>query len=189
MEGTTSKALTRATTRIARLLLALGVAAVALVVTPGTASATGGVTGIVSCYTDNLDGSYTVVVGYTSSYPDTVTLPLGPTNQAYPTRLQGAQPTVFKPGTHHAAFTVQITNADLWANARWELDGTVLQYNSLVSYATVCPSSTQMPADGNGSGPVIALAAAGLVGAVAVVRSRRRAAATTEPAAPEVTGA
>jgi hypothetical protein len=183
MEGTTRKALTRTTTRAARVLLALGVAAVALVATPGTASATGGARGIVSCYTDNHDGSYTVVVGYTSSYSSAVTRPLGRTNQTFPTRLQGSQPTVLQPGTHHAAFTVRLTNADLYQNARWELDGTVLQYSSLATYATVCPSSTQMPADGNGSGPVIALAAAGLVGAVAVVRSRRRAAATTEPEA------
>ncbi|MGY1639574.1 hypothetical protein ACI782_00370 [Geodermatophilus sp. SYSU D00703] len=189
MEGTTRKARARTTTRTARVILALGVTAVALVAAPGTASAAGGVTGIVSCYTDNLDGSYTVVVGYRSSYASPVTLPLGPANQTYPTRLQGAQPTVLQPGTHHAAFTVRITNADLWANARWELDGTVLQYNSMVSYATVCPSSTQMPADGNGSGPVIALAAAGIVGAVAVARSRRRAAATTEPTEAEATGA
>jgi hypothetical protein len=189
MDGTAREALTRTTTRAARALLVLAVAAVALVATSGTASAAGGVSGVVSCYKDNFDGSYTVVVGYRSSYPGTVTLPFGPTNRTYPERLQGAQPTVFQPGTHHAAFTVRITNADLYANARWELDGTVLRYSSLVTYATVCPSSTQMPADGNGSGPVVALAAAGLVGTVAVVRSRRRAAATAEATAPEATDA
>ncbi|MGY1737890.1 hypothetical protein [Geodermatophilus sp. SYSU D00684] len=37
-----------------------------------------------------------------------------------------------------------------------------------------CPSSAELPADGNGMGVVISLAAAGAVGGTSVVLSRRR---------------
>ncbi|RFU22255.1 hypothetical protein [Geodermatophilus marinus] len=177
MQGTQDTPLARATARLARALLVAALAAVALVAAPGTAGATGGVRGIVDCYTDHRDGSYTVVVGYVSTYGAPVTIARGSRNQAHPTRLQGVQPTTFQPGTHHGAFTVRITNADLYGDARWVLDGTTLRYQPSMTYSKVCPSATQMPADGNGTGPVIALAAAGLVGAFALHRSRRRGAA------------
>ena len=41
--------------------------------------------------------------------------------------------------------------------------------------ATACPSAAELPADGNGAGWTIALAAAALVGTVALQQERRRA--------------
>ena len=40
------------------------------------------------------------------------------------------------------------------------------------SSSQVCPSSTELPAQGNGLGPAIGVAAAGVVGAAWVLRAR-----------------
>jgi hypothetical protein len=55
----------------------------------------------------------------------------------------------------------------------WHLDGTNLA--ARLDPATACPPSTELPEEGNGTGPAIALVVAGLVGAVGVQRARRRA--------------
>jgi hypothetical protein len=56
----------------------------------------------------------------------------------------------------------------------WHLD-----QDDLIAHhgsASACPPSTELPEAGNGTGPAIALGAAGLVGVVVVQRARRRAA-------------
>ena len=87
----------------------------------------------------------------------------------------GQQPKQFATGTVHGVWTVRLTHAEIfYQNARWVLNGTTLQYSYYVQYATVCPPTTQLPADGNGTGTAVALGAAGVVGAAVLVRFRRR---------------
>ncbi|SEP30435.1 hypothetical protein [Trujillonella endophytica] len=176
MAGTGTGTVSRMRTRLTRSLTAVAVAAVAVVATPGTASAAGPVTGFLDCYRINSDSTITAVLGYTNPTGSSRTIPHGTANQFTPTRLQGSQPTTFAPGTVHAAFSVTLT----WTEAnsktgRWNLDGTVLQYVAGMENATSCPQSMQLPADGNGLGPLMVFGAAGLFGAALIARSQRRA--------------
>ena len=157
-----------------RLLLRAAVVAVvavmALVAAPGTASAKGTVVPLLDCVVANDDGSWTAVFGYQNRSGSPVRIPTGPRNKVTPATVGSPQPTTFQPGTHRGAFTVTVPRG---AGPMWHLDGTNLA--ARLGTAKACPSSTQMPAEGNGTGAAIALVAAGLVGAVAVQRSRRRA--------------
>ncbi len=49
-----------------------------------------------------------------------------------------------------------------------------LDHRVAASASRVCPASTDLPEEGNGTGPAIGLAAAGVVGAVLVHRTRKR---------------
>lgn len=176
MEGTSRTTGRRIRTRIARLAAIGLIAALATILTPGTAAASPTVTPIVDCYRDNGDGTFWVLVGYRNTGTPRA-IAHGPANQLHPQHLQGQQPNYFYAGTYHGQWTVRLTYAEIFQqDARWVLDGTTLRYSSLVQYATVCPSSTQLPADGNGLGTIMALGVAGAIGAAAVYRSRRRAA-------------
>jgi hypothetical protein len=173
MAGTSRKTGSRIRTGFARLGAIGVIAALTLVFTPGTASAAPSVTPIVDCYRDNGDGTFWVVLGYKNSYPGVKTF-TGSQNQVYPTSI-GGQPTTFYSGTYHGQWTVKLTYSQIFQqDARWVLNGTTLKYSQYVQYATVCPPSTQLPADGNGMGTVMALGAAGVFGAAVLYRSRRR---------------
>jgi hypothetical protein len=153
------------------------IALVGLAALPGTASATGThtVKPVLNCYKENPDDSWTVVVGYVNSSRKTVDIPRGPGNHALPSKFASLPPTSFRPGTVNGAFTAVVSLADLYAGARWVLDGYTLDYRAAASSSRVCPSSTELPEEGNGTGPAIGLAAAGVVGAVLVHRANRRA--------------
>ena len=185
MAGTSRKTGSRIRTGSVRLAAIGMVAALATIFTTGTASAAGEVAPIVDCYRDNGDGTFWVVLGYQGPANGQKTYNYGAANQVYPTRLQGQQPKTFAAGTVHGAWTVKLTYAEIFQqNARWVLNGTTLQYSHYVQYATVCPPSTVLPADGNGTGTAVALGAAGAVGAVMLYRFRRRLARTADrPAA------
>lgn len=173
--GTSMTTGSRIRARLARLVAVGVIAAFPMIAVPGAASAAGTVVPIVDCYRDNGDGTYWVVVGYNNTTGGPKTVAHGTANQVYPARLQGTQPKQFADGTVHGAWRVQLTfNEIFYENARWTLNGTTLRYSQLVQYATVCPPSTVLPADGNGMGTTIALVGAGAVGAVMMVRSRRR---------------
>jgi hypothetical protein len=173
MAGTSRKTGSRIRARFARFAAIGVIAALSLVFTPGVASAAPGVAPVVNCYRDNGDGTFWVVLGYKNTYPTTKTF-TGSQNQVYPTSI-GGQPTTFYPGTYNGQWTVRLTWAQIFQqDARWILDGTTLKYSQYVQYATVCPPTTQLPADGNGTGTAVALGAAGLVGAAALYRFRRR---------------
>jgi hypothetical protein len=102
-----------------------------------------------------------------------------------PTRFDGQQPTTFASGTKHGAYTVTMTPAEYMGGSNWYLDGKFAFFGWAWSTGVpTCPASTELPEDGNGTGPAIALVLAGVVGAVAVHRVRRRAlAAAPAPAA------
>jgi hypothetical protein len=175
MAGTSRKTGSHIRARSARLAAIGVIAALATIFTPGTASAASDVTPIVDCYRDNGDGTFWVVLGYQGPASGQRTYAYGTSNQVYPTRFQGQQPKTFAAGTVHGAWTVRLTYSEIfYENARWILNGTVLQYSYYVQYATVCPPTTQLPADGNGTGTAVALGAAGVVGAAVCYRFRRR---------------
>ncbi|MGR6966265.1 hypothetical protein ACU610_17530 [Geodermatophilus sp. URMC 61] len=162
--------------RAGRAALVAVIALIGLVASPGMASATGTYTvkPVLNCYKENADDSWTVVVGYVNSSRKTTSIPRGAHNQAYPSKFASLPPTSFKPGTVNGAFTAKVSLADLYAGARWVLDGYTLDYRAAASSSRVCPSSTELPAQGNGLGPAIGLGVAGVVGAVLVVRANRR---------------
>ena len=168
--------------RASRGALGAVLALIGLVASPGLASATGAtytVKPVLNCYQENADDSWTVVVGYVNSSRRTVDIPRGPLNQAHPSKFASLPPTSFKPVTVNGAFTAVVSLSDLYAGARWVLDGYTLDYRAAAYSSQVCPSSTELPEEGNGTGPAMGLAAAGVVGAVLVHRARKRALTVT----------
>ena len=172
--------------RASRGALVAVIALIGLVAAPGTASAaaTYTVKPVLNCYKENAGDSWTVVVGYVNSSRKTVDIPRGAHNQAYPSKFASLPPTSFKPGTVNGVFTAVVSLvalliapavvslSDLYSGARWVLDGYTLDYRAAASSSQICPSSTELPEEGNGTGPAIGLAAAAVVGAVLVRRSR-----------------
>jgi hypothetical protein len=159
-----------------RAALVVVVALVGLVASPATASAAGTYTvkPVLNCYEEHGNKSWTVVVGYVNASSSTVRIPRGADNQAHPSTFASLPPTTFEPGTVDGAFTTTVSRADLNAGARWVLDGYTLDYRAAASASRVCPASTELPEEGNGTGPAIGLAAAGVIGAVLVRRARKR---------------
>jgi hypothetical protein len=168
--GTAGRAVRRP--RALAVVLAVCVA-VLLSAVPGVAAAAPTVAPIVDCYRANSDGSYTIVLGYTNPFSKTTNIPYGPRNIIHPAKFQKSQPTQFRAGTKHGVFSVRATEADLYANARWELDGNTLAYWS-ASSVTECSPSTPLPALGNGAGLALALVAGGGFGVLFVRRLIRR---------------
>lgn len=144
------------------------------------------VTPLLDCVQQNSDGSYTAVLGYSSSYSTTTTIPLGANNYFSPATYDGHQPTTFLTGTQHGVFAVTISNYDAtYGTVYWYLDGHTLS-SSGTAVSASCPMPTQLPAQGNDTGAAIALLVAGALGVLVVVRLRRRALAPpVAPAAPE----
>jgi hypothetical protein len=163
--------------RASRAALVAVIGLVGLVASPGTASAaaTYTVEPVLNCYKENSNKSWTVVVGYVNASSSTVTIPRGADNQAAPSKFASLPPTSFEPGTVNGAFATTVSQADLNAGARWVLDGFTLDYRAAAGASRVCPASTELPEEGNGTGPAIGLVAAGVVGAALVHRARKRA--------------
>jgi hypothetical protein len=156
----------------ARLAVVAGVGAAVVLATPGpaTADTDDALTPTVTCVRSVENGSWTAVFGYTNSSSRTITLRRGGDNDFDPDRYNGPQIETFAPGTHQGAFSVLVPSRD--SDIEWELgDRRVTAHRDR---STRCPSSTELPADGNGMGVVIALAAAGAVGGTSVYVSRRR---------------
>jgi hypothetical protein len=164
--------------RVLRGVLPVVVALAALSLTPAEASAytTGSVTPLLDCVTQNSDGTFTAVVGYTSTYTQTKSIPLGSNNSITPSKYNGKQPTSFKSGTHHGAFALTVSSYDAYySDPTWYVDGQYLSAGWGTSLSSSCPLPTQLPAQGNDTGAGIALLVAGVIGVLVVVRLRRRA--------------
>ena len=159
----------RGRVRLSRAALVAVIAVAGLLALPGTASAAGAVTPVLNCTKPAAGGGFTAVVGYDNTTGQDVTIPYGKQNRIVSGQYDGAQPTLFEAGRHDGAFTVTITSS----SATWTLGRTQLLVKP--SEAPACPSSTELPEEGNGTGPAIGLAAAGVVGAVLVHRANRRA--------------
>jgi hypothetical protein len=158
----------RGRARLAHAAMVPVIATVGLLGAPGTASAAGTVTPVLNCTTPAAGGGFTAVVGYDNTTGETVTIPYGKQNRIVSGQYDGAQPTVFAAGRNDGAFSVTITSS----SATWTLSGQQLLLKP--SQASACPASTELPEDGNGTGPAIGLVLAGVVGAIAVNRFRRR---------------
>ena len=139
-------------------------------------SGSGGYTGdtvvfpVLNCIQAGSNGAYTAVLGYRNTSRSTFTI-TGGYNVISPSSYNGKQPTTFKPGTYNGVFTLAVSSGTVY----WTLGTTKLTISRTA--AAACPPSTQMPADGNGTGAVVALAVAAVLGALVVRRARRRAAA------------
>lgn len=148
--------------------------AVGVAVAPGVASAAAPtVTPLLDCYLHNGDGSVTLVLGYTSTYPNQVSIPLtNKKNFTEPHTFSSALPTRFQKGTHHGVVTLRVTPDEL-AGLSWFLDGTTLDLAAATRGATQC-SATQLPALANGAAVVLGVGLAGVAGVVMARRARRR---------------
>jgi len=157
-------------------LAAVGVlVAVSLVGIPGTASASyGAVSPLLDCMTQNSNGSYTVVMGYTNTTGRTQTIAYGYNNVITPSKYDRVQPTTFNSGTYHGVFTITVSASDIWSSPGWTLNGDRIDAYDAYG-ASACPPGTQMPSVGNGAGAAIGLLAAGVVGAFLLRRHVRRA--------------
>jgi hypothetical protein len=162
---------TRRRVGLARATLVAVIGLVGLVAAPGTASAQDGVvTPLFECVTKlhGADG-WTALLGYSNSSNAPVTWAVGPNNVLRPSARNGEQPTVFQPGTHRGEFTVAFKTGN---SVSWTVGGLSV---SATMNSKRCPAPTELPAEGNGTGPAIVLVGAGVVGAIALHRARRRA--------------
>jgi hypothetical protein len=151
------------------VLTVVGVAAA-----PGTASAAAPtVTPLLDCFVKNGDGSVTVVLGYTSTYPNQVSIPLtNKKNIANPASFSSQLPTRFQAGTHHGVATLRLSPTDLAASS-WYLEGTTLNFATATASSRAC-TPQQLPALANGAAVALGVGLAGAVGAVMAQRARRR---------------
>jgi hypothetical protein len=139
---------------------------------PGTASANRyNVDPLVNCYYQQSDGSVTVVLGYSSTYPTTQTIPVGSRNYMTPSTYSSKLPTVFSPGTHNGVVTMRIAASDVNSTS-WTLDGSTLSYWNAAG-ASIC-TQAQLPAFANGAVLAGVLLVAGLAGVLVVRRVRRK---------------
>ena len=170
MDGPSSPSpVRRSRGRVARAAPVAVVAVLGLVAAPGAASAAEAVTPVLNCTSPAPGGGFTAVVGYDNSTGQDVTIPYGKQNRIVAGSYDRVQPTVFAAGRHDGAFTVTIGSS----SATWTLGRTLLLLKP--SEAPACPSATELPEEGNGTGPAIVLVLAGVFGVVAVDRVGRRA--------------
>jgi len=165
---------TRRPLRAAALAVLTALLAVLVpVASPTPASAAGSYSGsvvvfpVLNCIQSGTRGAYTAVLGYKNTSTGTYTL-TGNYNVISPSSYNGRQPTTFKPGTYDGAFSLSVSSGTVY----WTLGTTKLTISR--TSAAACPTDTQMPADGNGTGVVGALAVAAGLGALVVRRARRR---------------
>lgn len=157
--------------RAGRLAATAAVVA-ALVLTSGAAAAAPNRSGppdvvpLVDCVTTHADGSWTAIFGYDNRTGSTVDIPVGPANRVTPRSSGTPQPTSFRPGVHHGAFQVTVQRG---AGPMWHLGRDNLAARTA---DTACPPTVQLPADGNGTGLLLATGAASLAGAVLLLRHR-----------------
>jgi hypothetical protein len=131
------------------------------------------VTVTVVCIVPGSNGTYRAVFGYDS--PTTkYNIPVGQSNKLIPSSLNGSQPTKFEIGAHRAAFTTPaISNSQ---TVTWSV---YTSYEFPTSSATAssasrtCGPEVSLPAEGNGTGPVV-IVAVSLVVAFLVLALRRR---------------
>jgi LPXTG-motif cell wall-anchored protein len=160
--------------RLALAVAALAVVAVAgsvLAAKPATATWTS-MSGTPSCgcVLRNADNTqYKAVFGYDNPTQYVGRIEAGDNNSVYPKSAGGTPTTDFQPGDHPASFvtgwvdrdtTVAWNVGDKTATADWS--------------KPTCGRQISLPATGNGSGPIVALAASLLIAAGVVLVRRRR---------------
>ncbi|WP_229071072.1 hypothetical protein [Actinoplanes sp. DH11] len=125
---------------------------------------------------DSKTGSYRAVFGYVNTTKNTGKIDAGANNRVVltgSTRTVDAKVTTrFDPGTHKAAFATGWISKD--TKITWTVGGktVVAHWNK-----PTCGRDVSLPAGGNGSGPLLALVVAGLVGGGVYLWRKRRPAA------------
>jgi hypothetical protein len=158
---------------LARAALVAVIGLVALLAAPGAASATSTPVTVLFDCVQKLHGQagWIALFGYSNMSSSQVSYPIGPANVVQPAESNGDQPTTFEPGTHRGVFALPFKTGN---SAVWTISGRSV---TATMNSKTCPPSTELPEDGNGTGPAIVLVGAGVIGAVAVHRARRRASA------------
>lgn len=159
-----------------RVLAVAALLALTVVMTPGTASAGPyDVTPVLNCVMRHSNGSFTAVLGYHNTTSQTQRVPVGSMNKMSPSPAGVTLPTTFSPGRHSGVLSITLPryNVVIW-QVGW-------RFLTITENSAACPPSTQMPAEGNGLGPVVGLGIAGVLGAI-VIRRVRRLAETPVPA-------
>src|SRR5690349_21547064 len=144
----------------ARLLTVAALVAVPLLAAPGAASATtyGTVSPLLDCVTQNSNGSFTAVMGYSNTTGRSQTIAYGYNNVITPSKYDRVQPTTFQAGTYHGVFTITVAASDVWSFPGWTLNGDRLDAYDAYG-VSACPPGTQMPSVGNGAGAAIGMLA------------------------------
>ena len=168
------------------LLAVAGVAAVAAVIAgvavgAGPAAATWqSLSGNTSCdcvVKNTETNQYRAVFGYTNSSRTAGKIAVGENNRLTLTGLDApssskvdvVQTTTFNPGTHKAAFATGWVSKDV--QVTWSVGGKSVAADW---HKPTCGRDVSLPAEGNGSGPVITLLASLLIAGGAVLLRRRR---------------
>jgi LPXTG-motif cell wall-anchored protein len=126
------------------------------------------------CVVKNTDtNQYRAVFGYNSTSRSAGKISVGANNKVEVTggsaTVDGAQTTTFEPGLHKAAFATGWVSKD--AKVTWSVGG---QQAYADWSKPTCGRDVSLPATGNGSGPLLALAASLLIAGGAVVLRKRR---------------
>jgi hypothetical protein len=158
-----------------RSALAVGAVTGGLVLAaPASAMAAGTVTGTVSCYWTNADGSVTVSVGYNNTTGSTQTIPVGSNNYVSPSPADQGQPTVFLPGVHDNVWAPTITPSEMSSgSANWFVDGNSVSATTFNQCAT-----KPVSVNGSTAGYLTATSAVVGLGLYVIASPRRRRALT-----------
>ena len=103
-----------------------------IVLAPATAFAAGTVTGTVTCYWPNADGTTTFSVGYVNTGATTVTIPVGANNYVSPSPQDRGQPTTFLAGSHPNVWAPSLTATELGQNPNWFINGVPTSYSGTI---------------------------------------------------------
>ena len=140
-----------------------------IVLAPATAFAAGTVTGTVTCYWPNSDGTTTFSVGYVNSGTTTVLIPVGTNNYVTPSPQDRGQPTTFLAGSHPNVWAPSLTATEMSNNPNWFINGVATSYSGSI------PQCASKPVSVNGSTTGYLGATAVIVGVGAyVINSPRR---------------
>jgi len=152
--------------RFARSAAGVAGAVLCLVATtaaPAAAVTQEPVTVTLDCIVPGTDGTYRAVFGYDS--PTTkYTIPIGVNNRITPQSLDRIQPNKFEVGSYRGAFTTP--PVDNGQQVTWTVTTSASYPTSSAtasSSSTACAPPVSLPAEGNGTGPVLIVAASVLV--------------------------
>ncbi len=155
----------------AAALLAVAVGGAVIAARPATATwTTMSGTPTCDCVLRSEDGKrYKAVFGYVNPTRHVGRISSGDNNTVLPKSAGGTQATEFEPGTHRAAF------ASGWVDKSTEVVWSVGAKKVSANWSKpTCGGHVSLPADGNGTGPVVALALSLLVTAAVLLVRRRR---------------
>ncbi|MEU4426733.1 hypothetical protein AB0F81_39445 [Actinoplanes sp. NPDC024001] len=124
---------------------------------------------------DTKNNTYRAVFGYVSTSKSAGKIDAGANNRLELTggsRTDGSVTTRFEPGTHKASFSTGWVSKN--TQITWKVGG---KYVTATWNKPTCGKDVSLPAGGNGSGPIVALLFAALIGGAVFLWRKRRAAA------------